>query len=108
MKIYVKDYQHIKEVDSKILELAKELDAKVATTDFNLSKVAVLQGIPILNVNDLAAALKSVVLPGDNIQLYLAKEGKEKSQAVGYLRRREPWSSSTKGAVRSASASPFT
>lgn len=85
VKIYDKDYQHIKDVDSKILELAKELEAKVATTDFNLSKVAVLQGIPTLNVNDLAAALKSVVLPGDNIQLYLAKEGKEKAQAVGYL-----------------------
>lgn len=85
VKIYDKDFQNIKEVDAKILELAKELDAKVATTDFNLSKVAVLQGIPILNVNDLAAALKSVVLPGDNLTIYLAKEGKERSQAVGYL-----------------------
>jgi uncharacterized protein YacL len=85
VKIYDKDYSNIREVDTKILELAKELDAKVATTDFNLSKVAVLQGIQVLNVNDLAAALKSVVLPGDNIQIYLAKEGKEKQQAVGYL-----------------------
>lgn len=85
VKIYDKDFQNIKDVDSKILELAKELDAKVATTDFNLSKVAVLQGIPVLNVNDLAGALKSVVLPGDSLTIYLAKEGKERSQAVGYL-----------------------
>lgn len=85
IKIYDKDFPQIKEVDSKIIELAKELDAKVATTDFNLSKVAVLQGISILNVNDLASSLKSVVLPGDTLALYLAKEGKEKAQAVGYL-----------------------
>jgi uncharacterized protein YacL len=85
VKIYDKDFQNIKEVDTKILELAKEMNAKVATTDFNLSKVAALQGIPVLNVNDLAGALKSVVLPGDNLQIYLAKEGKERAQAVGYL-----------------------
>jgi uncharacterized protein YacL len=85
IKIYDKDFPNIKEVDSKILELAKEMDGKVATTDFNLSKVAALQGISVLNVNDLASALKSVVLPGDNLQIFLAKEGKERSQAVGYL-----------------------
>ncbi len=85
VKIYDKDYPNIKEVDSKLVELAKEMDGKVATTDFNLSKVAALQGVPVLNVNDLAGALKSVVLPGDTLILYLAKEGKEKQQAVGYL-----------------------
>lgn len=85
VKIYDKDYPTIKEVDSKILELAKELGAKVATTDFNLNKVAALQGISVLNINDLAGSLKSVVLPGDSMTVYLAKEGKEKSQAVGYL-----------------------
>lgn len=85
IKIYDKDYPNLKEVDAKLVELAKEMDGKIATTDFNLSKVAVLQGIPVLNVNDLSAALKSVVLPGDNLTLYLAKEGKEKQQAVGYL-----------------------
>jgi len=85
IKIYDRDFAHIKEVDSKILELAKELGAKVATTDYNLNKVAALQGISILNVNDLAGALKPVVLPGDSLPLFLAKEGKEKAQAVGYL-----------------------
>ncbi len=85
VKIYDKDYPNIKEVDTKLVELAKEMDGKVATTDFNLSKVAALQGVPVLNVNDLAGSLKSVVLPGDSLVLYLAKEGKEKQQAVGYL-----------------------
>jgi uncharacterized protein YacL len=85
VKIYDKDYPNIKEVDTKLVELAKEMDGKVATTDFNLSKVAALQGVPVLNVNDLAGSLKSVVLPGDTLILYLAKEGKEKQQAVGYL-----------------------
>lgn len=85
IKIYDRDYPNIREVDSKILELAKELGAKVATTDFNLNKVAALQGIAVLNINDLAAALKTVVLPGDSLTLFLAKEGKERAQAVGYL-----------------------
>lgn len=85
IKIYDKDFPHIKEVDTKLLELAKEMGAKVATTDFNLSKVAALQGVSILNVNDLAGALRPVVLPGDSLTIYLAKEGKEKAQAIGYL-----------------------
>lgn len=85
VKIYDKDFPHIKEVDAKLVQLAREMDGKVATTDFNLSKVAALQGVPVLNVNDLAGSLKSVVLPGDTLTLFLAKEGKEKQQAVGYL-----------------------
>ncbi len=85
LKIYDKDFPHIKEVDTKVMELAKELGGKVATTDFNLNKVAALQGIAVLNINDLAGALKTVVLPGDNLVIFLAKEGKEKAQAVGYL-----------------------
>jgi uncharacterized protein YacL len=85
VKIYDKDFPNIKEVDTKLIELAKELGAKIATTDFNLNKVAALQGVGVLNVNDLANALKPVVLPGDNFAIYLAKEGKEKAQSVGYL-----------------------
>jgi uncharacterized protein YacL len=85
IKIYDKDYSMIKETDSKILELAKDLGARVATTDFNLNKVAALQGISVLNVNELAGALKPVVLPGDPMAIFLAKEGKERAQAVGYL-----------------------
>lgn len=85
IKIYDKDFPNSKDVDSKLLDLAKELDAKLATTDFNLSKVAALQGVSVLNVNDLAGALKTVVLPGDNLAVFVAKEGKEKNQGVGYL-----------------------
>ncbi|MCG3206205.1 MAG: putative PIN and TRAM-domain containing protein YacL [Elusimicrobia bacterium] len=85
VKIFDKDFPDIKEVDAKLVQLAKDMNGKVATTDFNLSKVAALQGVAVLNVNDLAGSLKSVVLPGDNLVLFLAKEGKEKQQAVGYL-----------------------
>lgn len=85
VKIYDKDFPNSKDVDSKLLDLAKELDAKLATTDFNLSKVAALQGVSVLNVNDLAGALKSVVLPGDGLTVFMAKDGKEKNQGVGYL-----------------------
>lgn len=85
IKIYDRDFSNVKEVDSKVMELAKEMGAKVATTDYNLNKVAALQGISVLNINDLAAALKSVVLPGDTLSIFLAKEGKEKIQAIGYL-----------------------
>jgi uncharacterized protein YacL len=61
------------------------LDAKIITTDFNLNKVASLQGVTVLNVNDLANALKPAVLPGEKMTIYIAKEGKEKEQGVGYL-----------------------
>lgn len=85
VKIYDQDFPQVKEVDSKLIELAKELSGKIATVDYNLNKLAVLQGISVLNVNDLSAAMKSVVLPGDNLPVFLAKEGKEKTQAVGYM-----------------------
>lgn len=85
MKVYEKDFPQVREVDAKVIQLAKDLGGRIATTDFNMNKVAALQGVQVLNINDLAAALKSVVLPGDTIPLFLAKEGKEKAQAVGYL-----------------------
>ena len=67
------------------MRLAKLLGVKILTTDFNLNKVAELQGVVILNVNDLANALRPVVLPGEAIEVRLVKEGKEANQAVGYL-----------------------
>ena len=79
------DFPEIKDVDSKIIELAKHLDAKIITNDFNLNKVAQLQGIPVLNINELANALKPVVLPGETIKVFILKEGKEKDQGVAYL-----------------------
>ncbi len=84
-KIIEKDYPDIKEVDHKLLQLAKDLRAKVITTDFNLNKLAKIQGIKILNINELANALKPIVLPGEKIKAYILKEGKEKDQGVAYL-----------------------
>ncbi len=84
-KIIERDYPDVKEVDHKLLQLAKELRAKVITTDFNLNKLAKIQGIKILNINELANALKPIVLPGEKIKAYILKEGKEKDQGVAYL-----------------------
>ena len=72
-------------MDTKLVRLAKEMKGVVATNDFNLSKVAEIQGVRVLNINDLANALKQAVLPGEELQIYLAKEGKEPGQAIGYL-----------------------
>lgn len=85
IKIYDKDFPDIKETDAKLVQLAKELKAKIVTTDFNLNKIAAIQGIPVLNVNDLAQALKPIVLPGEKMNIFVVKEGKERTQGVGYL-----------------------
>ena len=85
IQIVEDDYQQIKEVDLKLLELAKELDAKIVTNDFNLNKVAHLHRVSVLNINDLANSLKPVVLPGERMNILILKEGKEYNQGVGYL-----------------------
>lgn len=72
-------------VDQKLIELARRLEAKLVTNDFNLNKVARVQGISILNVNELANAMKPVVLPGESMRVLILKEGKESSQGVAYL-----------------------
>ncbi len=79
------DFPDIKDVDSKLIQLAKHLDAKIVTNDFNLNKIAQLQGISVLNINELANALKPVVLPGETLKVFILKEGKEKDQGVAYL-----------------------
>ncbi len=79
------DFTEIKDVDSKLIELAKQLDAKIITNDFNLNKVAQLHRISVLNINELSNALKPVVLPGETIKVFILKEGKEKDQGVAYL-----------------------
>src|SRR5271165_5699932 len=79
------DFLQIPEVDLKLIELAKRYDAKIVTNDFNLNKVAALQGIEILNVNQLANALKPVVLPGEVMRVFILREGKEYNQGVAYL-----------------------
>ncbi|MDI6642108.1 MAG: PIN domain-containing protein [Elusimicrobiota bacterium] len=85
IKVYEKDYPELKDVDTKIIQLAKELNALTLTTDYNLNKIATLQGITILNINDLANALKPIYLPGETMFVYVVKEGKERDQGVGYL-----------------------
>lgn len=79
------DFQNVADVDMKLIELAKRYDAKIITNDFNLNKVATLQGIEILNVNQLANALKPVVLPGETMRVFILREGKEYNQGVAYL-----------------------
>jgi uncharacterized protein YacL len=85
IQIVSDDFPSIREVDLKLLELAKKLDAKVVTNDFNLNKVAHLHHVEVLNINDLANALKPVVLPGERMTIVILKEGKEYNQGVGYL-----------------------
>jgi uncharacterized protein YacL len=85
VQIVEDDYPHIREVDLKLIELAKELDAKIITNDFNLNKVAHLHHVSVLNINDLANSLKPVVLPGEKMNIAILKEGKEYNQGVGYL-----------------------
>jgi len=79
------DFPEVPEVDTKLVKLAKLLDAKIMTVDFNLNRVAGLQGIKVLNINELANALKPVVFPGEDMKVKLLKEGKEHNQAIGYL-----------------------
>ncbi len=83
--IHQEQFDHIKEVDSKLLELAKEIDGKVLTNDYNLNKVAEVQGITVLNINDLANAVKPVVLPGEEMSVQVIKDGKEANQGLAYL-----------------------
>jgi uncharacterized protein YacL len=85
VQILEKDFPHIREVDLKLIELAKELEAKIVTNDFNLNKVAQLQDVPVLNINELANSLKPVVLPGEIMKVFILKEGKEYNQGVAYL-----------------------
>jgi uncharacterized protein YacL len=72
-------------VDAKLIALARFLNAKIITNDFNMSKIAQLQGVSVLNINELANILKPVVLPGEPLHLFIAKEGKEHNQGVAYL-----------------------
>ena len=85
VQIVEKDYPDVKEVDLKLIELAKEMGAKIVTNDFNLNKVSQLRGVDVLNINELANALKPVVLPGETMKVFILKEGKEYNQGVAYL-----------------------
>jgi uncharacterized protein YacL len=79
------DFPEVKEVDLKLIELARALQGKIVTNDFNLNKVAQLQGVAVLNINELANSLKPIVLPGEAMRVFILKEGKEYNQGVAYL-----------------------
>jgi uncharacterized protein YacL len=79
------DFPEVREVDLKLIELARTLQGKIVTNDFNLNKVAQLRGVSVLNVNELANSLKPVVLPGEQMKVFILKEGKEYNQGVAYL-----------------------
>ncbi len=83
--LHEEDFPEISEVDAKLVKLARLIEARILTVDFNLNRVASIQGIRVLNINELANALKPVVFPGEHISVKLIKEGKEYNQAVGYL-----------------------
>lgn len=85
VKVFERDYEDVGEVDTKLLRLAMELGAKVITNDFNLNKVAELYGVQVLNINELANAIKPVVLPGEEMMVYVLRDGKEYGQGIGYL-----------------------
>ena len=85
IQIVETDFPNVKEVDLKLIELGKQLEAVIVTNDFNLNKVSQLRGVNVLNINELANALKPVVLPGEAMKVFILKEGKEYNQGVAYL-----------------------
>ncbi len=85
IQILEDDFPNVHEVDMKLIELAKVYNCKIVTNDFNLNKVAQLHGVEVLNINELANALKPVVLPGEIMRVFILKEGKEYNQGVAYL-----------------------
>lgn len=85
VQILEDDFPQIRDVDMKLIELAKAYSCKIITNDFNLNKVAQLHGVEVLNINELANALKPIVLPGETMRVFILKEGKEYNQGVAYL-----------------------
>ncbi len=85
IQIVEDDFPAVREVDLKLIELAKLYESKIITNDFNLNKVAQLQGVEVLNINELANSLKPIVLPGETMKVFILKEGKEYNQGVAYL-----------------------
>ncbi len=85
VQIVEEDFPQVREVDMKLIELAKIYNCKIVTNDFNLNKVAQVRGVEVLNINELANALKPIVLPGETMRVFILKEGKEYNQGVAYL-----------------------
>jgi uncharacterized protein YacL len=85
LSIIERDFPNVAEVDAKLIRLAKEIKGIIVTTDYNLNKVSQIQGVEVLNINDLANTLKAIVMPGEMMHLRVLREGKEDDQGVGYL-----------------------
>ena len=85
VEMYEGDFEEIPEVDSKLVKLAKTIDGIVVTNDFNLNKVCEFQNVQVLNINELANAVKPVVIPGEEMNVQVIKDGKEQNQGVAYL-----------------------
>jgi uncharacterized protein YacL len=85
VEIVDRDYKEIRAVDEKLVAMAKDIGAKILTNDFNLNKIAEIQGVKVLNINDLSNAIKPTFLPGEKINIKIMKEGKEKEQGIAYL-----------------------
>jgi uncharacterized protein YacL len=85
VKIQDLEADGVREVDDKLVVLARQMHCPILTNDYNLNRIAELQGVTILNVNELANAVKSVMLPGENIGLRVIQEGKESGQGIGYM-----------------------
>jgi len=85
VQIAEEDFPQVREVDMKLIELAKLYNCKIVTNDFNLNKVAQVRGVEVLNINELTNSLKPVVLPGELMRVFILKEGKEYNQGVAYL-----------------------
>jgi uncharacterized protein YacL len=83
--IHPADYDDVPTVDAKLVRLVQDINGTLLTTDYNLNKVATVQQVPVLNINDLAQAVRPSYLPGDSIELRIVKEGKEPAQGIGYL-----------------------
>jgi uncharacterized protein YacL len=79
------DVEGTREVDSKLVILARQLSCPILTNDYNLNRVAEIQGVPVLNINELANSVKAVLLPGETVEVKIIQEGKERGQGVGYL-----------------------
>lgn len=85
VEIVERDYPEIREVDARLVRLARDLGGALLTNDFNLNKIAALEGVRVLNLNDLANAVKAITLPGEPIEITIVKEGSQPGQGVGYL-----------------------
>jgi uncharacterized protein YacL len=83
--VHPADYEDVQTVDAKLVRLAQDINGALVTTDYNLNKVASVQQVLVLNINDLAKSLRPLYLPGDRLELKIIKEGKEPTQGVGYL-----------------------